>query len=116
MARTFYTERDIEDLARRGITEIEFNEGVYITDLAREKMEVLGIKTKVVPRQPAMAPPSPTPTAAPGAQPYAQGGSLGDAEKQEVIEKVKSGVIARLGPGVDAAMLDTIVRKVVSQL
>lgn len=115
MARTFYTERDIEDLARRGITEIEFNDGVYITDLAREKMEVLGIKTKAVPRKPA-APPSPTPIAASGPQADAQGGSLGDTEKQLVIEKVKSGVIARLGPGIDTAMLDTIVRNVVSRL
>jgi hypothetical protein len=117
MARTFYTERDIEDLAKRGVKEIEANDDVYITDLAREKMEQLGIKARANLKSTA---PPPPPSAAPGttaspAHPAPTGG-LSEAEKQQVIDKVRSGVIARLGPGVDTAMVDAIVRRVVGQL
>ncbi len=109
MPRIFYTERDIEDLARRGVHEIDVNDDVYLTDLARERMESLGIRAKGA----AAGPTSPAPTAA---STTGGSGSLSPAEKQQVIEKVKAGVIARLGPGVDTAMVDTIVRRVVGQL
>ena len=46
MARTFYTERDIEDLAKRGVTEIPVDDSVYITDSAIDLMDKLGIKRK----------------------------------------------------------------------
>lgn len=116
MARTFYTERDIQDLAQRGVTEIELNDSVYITDVAREMMDRLGIKRKVVqgPGGSSSALPSPEPAHlrnSPTKTP-----TLSDGERQEVIDKVKSGVIARLGPGVDAAVVDQIVRRVVDGL
>ncbi|MGB8648428.1 MAG: hypothetical protein WCF84_24545 [Anaerolineae bacterium] len=110
MPRIFYTERDIEELARRGAREIDINDDVYLTDLARERIESLGIKARV-----AGAGHSASATPAPGAPTGAAGG-LSAAEKQQVIDKVKAGVIARLGPGVDTAMVDTIVRRVVGQL
>ncbi len=118
MSRTFYTERDIEDLARRGVKELEVNDTVYITDLGREKMEQLGIKAKATLSKSAAPAPAPTvpPSAPSAASPPASIGPLSEAEKQQVIEKVKSGVIARLGPGVDVAMVDTLVRRVVGQL
>ncbi len=80
---------------------------VYITDLAREKMEQLGIKTRK-----ASLPPS----SAAAAGSAGVTGPLTESERQQVFEKVKSGVLARLGPGVDTQMVDTIVRRVVSQL
>ncbi len=112
MSRVFYTERDIEDLAKRGVKEVEVNDDVYVTDVAREKMEQLGIKAKSVSSKSSASIPSITPTVLPPAP----SGSLSEAEKQQVMEKVKSGVIARLGPGVDTTLVDTIVRRVVSQL
>ncbi len=110
MPRTFYTEQDIEDLAKRGVKEIELNDDVYLTDLARERMEALGIKG----RRAGAAPSAPQPAGAKAAAPAP--GSLSDAERQQVFEKVKSGVIARLGPGVDAALVDRVVRQVVNRL
>jgi hypothetical protein len=104
MARIIYTERDVEDMARQGVKEIEVNDNVYITDVALEKMEKLGMRTRVV--HPSNGSTTNKPTV----------GSLSDREKEQVIEKVRSGVLARLGPGVDTAVVDTIVRKVVSQL
>ena len=118
MSRTFYTERDIEDLARQGVKELEVNDSVYLTDLAREKMEQLGVKYKSALSKPAAPAPAPSapPAAPPAAKPPAAIGPLSEAEKQQVIEKVKRGVIARLGPGVDVTLVDTLVRRVVGQL
>jgi hypothetical protein len=116
MGRTIYTERDIEEFAKRGVKELEVDDQVYITDVAREKMEALGIKAKMGPSQ--LTPPAPgSATAGPwNAALRTRHSALADSERQEVIEKVKSGVIARLGSQVDAALVDTIVRRVVSQL
>jgi hypothetical protein len=44
------------------------------------------------------------------------GAPLTDTERNQVIEQVKSGVIARLGAGVDTAVVDQIVRRVVEKL
>lgn len=127
MARTFYTERDIEDLAKRGVTELEVNDSVSITDAARERMDKLGIKRRVTGSNGAsstvLASPDvanlhkPAPPAAPStAAVSGVAPALTPAERDQVIDKVKSGVIARLGPGVDAAVVDQIVRRVVSAL
>ncbi len=110
MARTFYTERDIEDLAKQGIREIEENDNVYITDVARERMEALGIKTRKSTKA------SASQLSAPSAAPTVVPTGLSATEKQQVIDKVKAGVIARLGLGVDTAKVDTIVCRVVGQL
>jgi hypothetical protein len=112
MARTFYTERDIQDLAKRGVTEIPVDDSVYITDAAREMMDRLGMTRKVTNRAgggSGAAGNSPVRTAS-------SGGALTPQEEEEVIAKVKSGVIARLGAGVDTAVVDQVVRRVVGQL
>lgn len=124
MARIFYTERDIEDMAKRGVTEIEIDDSVYITDLARETMDKLGVKRKVTGSQTAyssvLASPdvaklhTQTAPAAPAAP--ASPMTLSPAEKQEVADRVKSGVIARLGPGVDTVVVEKIVQRVVNAL
>lgn len=113
MGRKFYTEQDIEDLARQGITEITVDDSVYITDVAREKMKAMGIRAKSKPQGDESIVASGT------RLPDVFAGSstpLTSDEKTEVIEKVKSGVIARLGPGVDVSTVDSIVRQVVDRL
>jgi hypothetical protein len=116
MARTFYTERDIEDLAARGVKEVRVDDNVYITDAALEMMDKLGIKRVAAngasPSSSVLA----SPDAANVRQAKPASSSLSPNEKQEVIDKVKSGVIARLGPGVDSAVVDKIVRRVVGAL
>ncbi len=118
MSRTFYTERDIEDMAKRGVTEIEINDSVYITDVAREMMDKLGIKRKVTSSAPASSSVLKSPDVANlhNSAPASSNAPLTDSEKQEVIEKVKSGVIARLGAGVDSAVVEQIVKRVVGKL
>src|SRR5512143_1334562 len=49
MPKTIYTERDIDDLARRGVKEIAVTDDVYLTDIARERAEKLGIALRIGP-------------------------------------------------------------------
>lgn len=104
MPKTIYTERDIDDLARRGVKEIAVTDQVYLTDVARERAEKLGItlSNTAIPSAPA-----------PGT---AQAPNVSRQDSEDVIGKVKADVIAKLGPAVDPAMIDRIVRRVVSQL
>lgn len=102
MSKTIYTERDIQDLARRGVKEIAVTEEVYVTDVARERAEKLGIalRTAVSPTAPfASAPVKPA-----------------RENIEPLVQQVKADVIAKLGPGVDAALIERIVRRVVSQI
>lgn len=102
MAKTIYTERDIEDLARRGVKEIALTDQVYLTDVARERAEKLGIALRV--------------SSAPSAMlaPVTIAASRGDAE--QLVNQIKADVIAKLGSSVDAALIDRIVRRVIGQL
>ena len=102
MSKTIYTQRDVEDLARRGIKEIAMTEDVYLTDIARERAEKLGITVTVttVPSAPFSAPPVSTP----------------HDNIEQVVSRVKADVIAKLGSNADAALIERIVRRVVSQL
>ncbi|MBI4791002.1 MAG: hypothetical protein HY782_28565 [Chloroflexi bacterium] len=105
MAKVIYTERDIEDLARRGVKELAMTDEVYLTDVARERAEKLGLVLRAAG---ANAPPKI------GSASGSAGAPQQDAE--QVIGKVKADVIAKLGPTVDPAIIDRIVRRVVSQL
>ncbi len=102
MAKRIYTERDIEDLARRGVKEMAVTDDVYLTDVARERAEKLGIALhgapKVFPEQLSASP------------------SIASEDAEQVVRQVKAGVIAKLGSDVDAALIERIVRRVVSQL
>lgn len=97
MAKTIYTERDVEDLARRGVKEIAMTDEIYLTDSARERAEKLGIAL--------------TPAARTDALPVVPRENV-----EQVVSQVKADVIAKLGPGVDAAVIERIVRRVVGQM
>ena len=88
MAKTFYTERDIADLASRGVTSLEINDDVVLTDLARDEALKRGVKL----------------TRAQAAKPE-------DAAEAELVHRVKAAVIARLGSDVDAAVLDAAINR-----
>jgi len=102
MAKTIYTERDVQDLARRGVKEIVVTEDVYLTDIARERAEKLGITLRA--------------TTAPSAPFSVVPASAPRENVEQVVSQVKADVIAKLGPGVDAALIERIVRRVVGQL
>lgn len=108
MARTIYTERDIEDLARQGVRELTLTNDVYLTDLARERAERLEFKLRQ-PDAPA------NPSRSEGARLLPTEG-LGASDREALVQKVKRGVIARLGEGVDAGLVESIIRRIVGQL
>ncbi|MBI3760702.1 MAG: hypothetical protein HY260_02425 [Chloroflexi bacterium] len=93
MPKTFYTERDIKDLADRGVTTLTVNDDVVLTDNARDLALKLGIRL--------VHEDNPHPE---------------DGANAELAHRVKAAVIARLGDQVDAIVLDAVVTKVVNGL
>ena len=115
MAKTFYTERDIEDMARRGIRTLVVNDDVVLTDLAYESARKLHVE---------LVQPHDTPPAAP-IRPYinkadassaALTGLPPSARVEAIKERVKSAVKARLGNQVEDAVLDRIIERVAADL
>jgi hypothetical protein len=93
MPKTFYTERDIVEMAERGVTSLEVNDDVVLTDLAREEAIKRGLRLV-----------------------RGHGQHPEDGDDAELVHRVKAAVIARLGDQVDANMLDAVIRRVVQQL
>ena len=95
MPKTFYTERDIEDMLNRGEMSLVLNDDIVLTDLGRELAMKRGMR---IVREHA-APPAP------------------QDDASEVIRRVKEAVIARLGDRkVDMAVLDAVITRVVKSM
>jgi len=110
MAKTIYTERDVEDLARRGAKEILMTDDVYLTDSARERAEKLGVAlVRSEPRREAEG-------RAPGADSSSTSLAPLQTDAEQIVSQVKTDVLSKLGPGVDAALIERIVRRVIGQL
>jgi hypothetical protein len=110
MPKEFYTERDIEDLVKRGVMSLDVNENIVLTELAYEKANRLGMQlNRGGPDNPPAAPVRPylsqkTP-AAPAEAP-ASGG------ENDLPARIRSAVIAKMGSQVDPALLDVIIQRV----
>jgi hypothetical protein len=92
MPKTFYTERDIADMADRGMTSLEVNDDIVLTDLARDEALKRGLRLVRASQ------------------------TAEDPAQAELIHRVKAAVIARLGEQVDAKVLDAVVSRVVQNL
>jgi hypothetical protein len=121
MPKTFYTERDIEDLSKRGVISLVVDDDVVLTDLARDKAMRLGIE--LLREQPPSAPERPyiTKLASPSAtqpsidKPAPQQSTPVGAPastSDDLYQRVYDAVIARLGNSVDTKLLETIIRRV----
>ncbi len=113
MPKEFYTERDIEDLVKRGVMSLEINDNVVLTELAYEKANRLGFKLiRSAPDTPPAAPirpylsqkqfpttTAPTPAPAP-------------PKETDLHERIRSAVLARMGNQLDPALLDAIIQRV----
>lgn len=135
MPKDFITERDIEDMVKRGILSLEINDQVVLTDLAYEKANRLGMRlVSDKPENPPAAPvrpyvtqqprpvasalqastpavpPPPTPFGAPQAVQPAQ------ADGEALQQRVRNAVIARLGSQVDANLVDVIIKRVLQNV
>jgi hypothetical protein len=103
MSKTIYTEHDVEDLARRGVKEIAITDEVYLTDSARERAVELGIALLATAAAPATARTDELP-------------AVPRENAEQVVRQVQAAVVAKLGPSVDAAVVERIVRRVVGQM
>ena len=124
MSKEFYTEKDIEDLFKRGIKSLQITDNVVLTELAYEKAKRLDFQliTDSVDNPPAapvrpylsepaaprtaQAKPSVAPTVMPQPNPTPQ-------NTADVENRIRLAVIARLGNQVDAKLLDNIIHRVV---
>jgi len=115
MPKEFITERDIEDLVRRGIMTLEVNDNVVLTELAYEKANKLGLKLlRDKPENPPSAPVRPyiiqqAPVFPADPSPVQQPAPAGELE-----QRIRAAVLARLGNQVDPALLDVIIKRVLS--
>jgi hypothetical protein len=91
VAKKFYTDLDIEDLSRQGVTSLTVNNDVVLTDLAREKAGRLGIQ-------------------------LASGTGSTPEPQSDLFQQVKKAVLARLINPVDEKLVDEVVRQVLAGL
>ena len=122
MPKTFYTEKDIEELFKSGTKSLQVNDDVALTDLAYEQAKRLGLQLLFDDVDlPPIAP----------IRPYLSNGSLHTSTpisskpkvdsvapaivqpRTDVAQRIRSAVLARLGNQVDSKLLDSIIQRVV---
>jgi len=117
MAKEFYTERDIEDMAQRGERFLVVNDDVVLTDLAYEKARRLGIKLSQPNDTPPAAPVRPyINKAVPKPKPATPRPQTTSSKIETVRENVKNAVKARLGSQISDQLLDRIIDRVAAEL
>lgn len=131
MPKEFYTERDIEDMVKRGILSLVISDNVVLTDLAYEKANRLGMQLiRDKPDNPPAAPVRPyiaqqhSRPAVPASVSYysslPQQGTPGGLQSVPppqpdgvaYHQRIRDAVIARLGSQVDPNLLDVIITRV----
>ena len=114
MPKEFYTERDIEDMFKRGIMSLNVTENVVLTELGYEKANRLGMQLiRSQPENPPCAPirpyiaqkPVPSSTAA-------LNGISSEKTEVDLQSRIREAVVARMGTQVDAGLLDVIIQRV----
>jgi hypothetical protein len=111
MPKEFYTERDIEDMFKRGVMSLQVNDNVVLTELAYEKANRLGMQLlRPRPVEPPAAPVRPYLSQQPS-QPAAAVVSPAPAEA-DLTQRIRTAALAQLGSQVDPALLDVIIQRV----
>jgi len=129
MPKTFYTERDIEDMVRSGVTSLIVDDDVALTDLAYEKARKLGMELLRENDQPPAAPVRPyianrVLLSASGSRKSPVAPSSGPAPTvakpvagaDDLQQRVYQAALARLGDSVDSKLLETIVQRVLKSV
>ena len=109
MAKIFYTERDIDDLHARGMTSIDVNDNIVLTDLAVERAMKFGIKINrhELSSPQAILSPSVNTYAA-----YPRELARESISEEALKQKVKSIVLTRLKGQVDEKLLEAVITRV----
>lgn len=118
MPKQFFTERDIEDMAARGVFTLTVCDDVVLTELAYEKAERLGVKLLQTLPQPPAAPVRPY-LSQPVARTTSQTGSTAAPalkDDEALRQRIRSAVKAKLGDEVDPQLLETIITRVLDNI
>ncbi|MBN2550710.1 MAG: hypothetical protein JXB15_16210 [Anaerolineales bacterium] len=117
MPKVIYTEIDIVDMVKRGALSLEINEDVMLTDLAYEKANRLGLKlVSNKPENPPAAPVRPY-IAQQTTQKQMEATPGAEAPRpaaDDLTQRIRSAVAARMGNQVDPALLDVIIQRVLA--
>ena len=114
--KTFYTDHDIEDLVSRGVTSLEVNDDVYLTDLAREKANRLGLSLVREHDNPPSAPVRPYVASESPGTPAPKPSAAPSGTDEEMVRKVRAAVMKRVGENADRDLVDTIIRRVLANV
>jgi hypothetical protein len=110
MAKIFYTERDVDDLKGRGVTSIDLNDNIVMTDLALERALKYEMKINRAERVAA-----PQASFSPSVNLAASNvHAVVQKSDDELKQKIKSLVLAKLDGQVDVALLDTVITRVLA--
>jgi hypothetical protein len=125
MPKEFITEKDIEDLFRRGASSLEIGDQIVLTQLAHEKAAKLGVRLvsgkpenpPAAPVRPYLSQKQPTCLSAPepcscSAQSCHSASATAHPSPGDLHHRVRDAVVARLGAKVDANLLDVIIQRV----
>jgi len=115
MPKEFYTERDIEDMFKRGVMSLTATENVVLTELAYEKANRLGMKlVRTQPDNPPSAPVRPYISQTnPAASKPAMSQLPVEKPEMDLQTRIRDAVVARMGTQVDAQLLDVIIQRVI---
>ena len=117
MPKQFFTERDIEDLAHRGEMSLRVTDDVVLTELAYERAERLGVKLLQEHDTPPAAPVRPyLSQATHSASPCQRGGQEKGGSDEELRQRIRDAVKAKLGNQVDPGLLETIITRVMNNV
>jgi hypothetical protein len=118
MAKQFYTERDIEDMAARGVFTLTVGEDVVLTELAYEKAERLGVKLVQSHQLPPSSPVRPylSETVAPSPPRHIIQEVLPLKDDETLRQRIRAAVKAKLGDEVDPDLLETIITRVLENI
>ncbi|MCL4530708.1 MAG: hypothetical protein M1282_15020 [Chloroflexi bacterium] len=122
MPKTFYTEKDIDELFKQGIRSLKMTDRVALTDLAYERANRLGIQLEqdkadnppAAPVRPYLSQPSTPRESTPAPSPStAQLRSVQTISGRDDLQtRIRDAVTARLGNQIDPALLDSIIQRV----
>jgi hypothetical protein len=117
VAKKFYTERDIEDMAARGILSLEVDDDTVLTELAFEKASRLGVSLvqphqlpPAAPVRPYLSSPKKEPT------PCCEDNSPANGSDEQLRQRIRDAVNVKLGTQIDPALLETIITRVLNNV
>jgi hypothetical protein len=117
MPKQFFTERDIEDMARRGEMSLQVNDDIVLTELAYERAERLGVKIQQTYAAPPAAPVRPyLNQPSKESSPCQKCGQDKAGNDEELRQRIRDQVKAKLGNQVDSGLLETIITRVLNNV